>query len=100
MGDVAHHASLGGDHELAASASLLAAERCLKLFAYSEAAALAERGVQHCQSLDPQHANSVAVGAAARLGTGWGDKRPAPHSSKLKFSRVWLKRQRLGPERG
>jgi hypothetical protein len=54
IGDVAHHASLGGDHELAASASLLAAERCLKLFAYTEAVTLAERGVQHCQSLDPQ----------------------------------------------
>jgi hypothetical protein len=54
VSDVAHHASLGSDHELAASAALLAAERCLKLFAYSEAAALAERGMQHCQSLDQQ----------------------------------------------
>jgi DNA-binding SARP family transcriptional activator/predicted ATPase len=53
-GDVAHHAALGGDHELAASAALIAAERCLKLFAYTEAAALAERGGQHCRSLDPQ----------------------------------------------
>ncbi len=54
IGDVAHHAALGGDHELAASAALLAAERCLKLFAYTEAAALAEHGMQHCQPLDPQ----------------------------------------------
>ncbi len=51
-GDVAHHASLGGDRELAASASLAAAERCLRLFAYAEAAELAQRGIQHCQSLD------------------------------------------------
>ncbi|MBD2033476.1 AAA family ATPase [Leptolyngbya sp. FACHB-321] len=54
VSDVAHHAALGGDHKLAASAALLAAERCLKLFAYTEAAALAERGIQHCQSLDQQ----------------------------------------------
>lgn len=51
-GDVAHHASLGGDHELAASAALLAADRCLKLFAYAEASTLAQQGVQHCQRLD------------------------------------------------
>jgi len=50
--DIAHHASLGGDHELAASAALLAAERCLKLFAYAEASKLAQQGIQHSQQLD------------------------------------------------
>lgn len=50
--DVAHHASMGGDRKLAASASLVAAERCLRLFAYAEAAELAQRGIQHCQSLN------------------------------------------------
>lgn len=53
-GDIAHHAALGGDHLLAASHALLGAERCLKLFAYAEAAVLAERGVQSCQLLDRQ----------------------------------------------
>lgn len=53
-GDIAHHASLGGDHLLAASTALMAAERCLKLFAYAEAAALSQRGMQHCQPLDEQ----------------------------------------------
>jgi DNA-binding SARP family transcriptional activator/predicted ATPase len=52
INDVAHHADLGGDHTLAASASLMAAERCLRLFAYSEAAELAQRGMRHCQYLD------------------------------------------------
>ncbi|MBE9169324.1 AAA family ATPase [Pleurocapsales cyanobacterium LEGE 06147] len=52
--EVAHHASLGGDHELAASSTLSAAERCLKLFAYAEAAKLAQRGIQHCQRLEAQ----------------------------------------------
>jgi tetratricopeptide (TPR) repeat protein len=50
--DIAHHAALGGDHLLAASSALLGAERCLQLFAYVEAAVLAQRGVQSCQSLD------------------------------------------------
>ncbi|MBD2054661.1 AAA family ATPase, partial [Oculatella sp. FACHB-28] len=54
VSDIAHHAALGCDYKLAASAALLAAERCLKLFAYAEATALAERGIQHCQSLDQQ----------------------------------------------
>lgn len=53
-GDIAHHAALGGDHELAASAALLAAERCLKLFAYAEASTLAQRGAKHCQYLEEQ----------------------------------------------
>jgi DNA-binding SARP family transcriptional activator len=53
INDVAHHATLANDHPLAASASLLAAERCLRLFAYTEAAELAQRGIQHCQHLAP-----------------------------------------------
>lgn len=52
VGDVAHHASLSGDHSLAASASLAAAQRCLRLFAYAEASELAQRGMHHCQYLD------------------------------------------------
>lgn len=52
INDVAHHADLGSDHELAASASLMAAERCLRMFAYTEAAELAHRGIGHCQYLE------------------------------------------------
>ena len=52
VGEVAHHAALGSDHDLATTASLSAAERCLKLFAYTEAAELAHRGIQHSQWLD------------------------------------------------
>jgi DNA-binding SARP family transcriptional activator len=51
-GDIAHHAAIGGDRELAASSAWLAAERCLKLFAYTEAAELAQFGIEHCQRLD------------------------------------------------
>ncbi|MEG3876189.1 BTAD domain-containing putative transcriptional regulator [Microcoleus sp. herbarium7] len=51
-GDIAHHAAIGGDRELAASSALLAAERYLKLFGYAEASELAQFGIQHCQRLD------------------------------------------------
>jgi predicted ATPase/DNA-binding SARP family transcriptional activator len=44
MGDIAHHAALGGDDELAVRASVAAGERSLRMFAYAEAYALAERG--------------------------------------------------------
>lgn len=50
--DIAHHAALGGDYSLATTASLTAAQRSLKLFAYAEAAELAQRGLQYCQYLD------------------------------------------------
>lgn len=52
INDVAHHADLGSDHSLAAAASLMAAERCLRVFAYTEAAELAQRGIRHCQYLE------------------------------------------------
>jgi DNA-binding SARP family transcriptional activator len=52
--DIAHHAALGGDRALAANATVTAAERCLKLFAYTEALELAQQGIEHSQSLDSQ----------------------------------------------
>ncbi|NJL49907.1 MAG: hypothetical protein HC929_24065 [Leptolyngbyaceae cyanobacterium SM2_5_2] len=52
--EIARHASLGGNHALAAAATLAAAQRCLKLFAYAEASELAQQGLQHCQWLDDQ----------------------------------------------
>ncbi|MEW6494935.1 MAG: BTAD domain-containing putative transcriptional regulator, partial [Cyanobacteriota bacterium] len=54
MGDVVYHASLGGDHQLTASAAVMAAEQSFRLFAYTEAAELAQRGMQHCQHLMEQ----------------------------------------------
>lgn len=60
--DVAYHASLGGDRALAASTALAAAERCLKLFAYAEALELAEQGIQHSRSLEPQTRISYHAG--------------------------------------
>jgi hypothetical protein len=50
-GEVARHAGLGGDDELAASACLRSAEHCLRLFAHAEAAEVAARGLGHAQHL-------------------------------------------------
>jgi DNA-binding SARP family transcriptional activator len=67
---IVHHAALGGDRALAASAALAAAERCLKLFAYKEAVELAQQGIEHCQFLEPPtrillHAKLLLVCALA-----------------------------------
>ncbi|HEX7049729.1 MAG TPA: AAA family ATPase [Longimicrobiales bacterium] len=52
-GDVAHHAALGGDDELAARACLGATRRALWLFAYDDAAELIARGIRHAEDLPP-----------------------------------------------
>lgn len=51
--DLARHAALGGESELAARACLAAADRCLRLAAVEEAAELGERGLGHLARSDP-----------------------------------------------
>jgi class 3 adenylate cyclase len=46
-----HHATLAGDHELAAHACIVAGERSLQVFAHEEAYRLAERGLKHLDGL-------------------------------------------------
>jgi hypothetical protein len=53
-GDVAHHGALGGDSGLAARAYVVAGERCLRLFALSDASRLAASGIQHAVRLAPE----------------------------------------------
>jgi DNA-binding SARP family transcriptional activator/tetratricopeptide (TPR) repeat protein len=53
-GDVAHHAALGGDSEVAARAYLRAGERSLRIFAHSDASRLAASGLQHLARLPPE----------------------------------------------
>jgi WD40 repeat protein/DNA-binding SARP family transcriptional activator/predicted ATPase/DNA polymerase III delta prime subunit len=70
--DVAYHAMLGGNHELAVSSLQLAAERCLRLFAYADAADLVQRGIKLCQSLEPRsrislHLRLLKVGVLAGI---------------------------------
>jgi DNA-binding SARP family transcriptional activator len=59
---VAHHASLGGDQALAADACLTAGQRCLRMFAPSEALTLARRGLQHAHGLDDAQRLPVSLG--------------------------------------
>ena len=49
--EIAHHAGLGGDHELAARAAREAARAALRVFANGEAASLGRLGVEHAASL-------------------------------------------------
>lgn len=50
-GEVAHHAALGGDHELAAHAALAGGRHAIRIFAGEEAGRLARFGAQHAAEL-------------------------------------------------
>jgi DNA-binding SARP family transcriptional activator/tetratricopeptide (TPR) repeat protein len=50
-GEIVHHASLAGDHALAARAAVASGNRCLRMFAYTEAVSVARRGLQLVESL-------------------------------------------------
>jgi hypothetical protein len=52
-GDVARHASLGGERELAAHAYLAAAERALRVFAHPDATRFADAGIDYAGHLPP-----------------------------------------------
>jgi DNA-binding SARP family transcriptional activator len=52
-GDVARHASLGGERELAGGAYLAAAERALRVFAHLDAMRFAEAGIDSAARLPP-----------------------------------------------
>jgi DNA-binding SARP family transcriptional activator len=52
-GEVAHHAALGGDHELAAQAALAGGRHAIRIFAGEEAGRLARFGAQHAAELPP-----------------------------------------------
>jgi DNA-binding SARP family transcriptional activator len=74
-GEVAHHAALGDDAELAAQASVIAGARAARIFACAEARGLVERGLGFAQRLPEQPRLSlslallrVAVDASRTLG--------------------------------
>ncbi|MFB8790872.1 MAG: BTAD domain-containing putative transcriptional regulator [Potamolinea sp.] len=71
LGDIAHHATQGGDYRLAVKAALAAAERSLKLFAYAEAAELIQRGIEHCQYLNERERVAMHIKLLSiYIGTG------------------------------
>lgn len=51
VAEIAHHATLGHDDDLAASACVAAARRCLRLYASAEALTLSRRGLYHADRL-------------------------------------------------
>jgi len=51
--DVARHAALAGEDRLAARACTAAGERCLRLFANTEATGFATRGLRHLERVPP-----------------------------------------------
>jgi DNA-binding SARP family transcriptional activator len=60
--ELARHASLGGDHGLAARACLAAAERCLRLFAPGEAFEMAGLGLEHARRLEGARRVRLEIG--------------------------------------
>jgi DNA-binding SARP family transcriptional activator len=58
---LAHHAALGGDGALAARACLSAARRSLSLFAHSDAALLARRGLSYAEDLPDPERTSLSL---------------------------------------
>jgi DNA-binding SARP family transcriptional activator/tetratricopeptide (TPR) repeat protein len=94
-GDVAHHASLGGDSELAARAYVSAGERCLRVCAYAEACELAARGRQHIERLplDLRAELRIALLSVHVLSNQWL-RRPRELESEL--SSATLEAQRRG----
>jgi DNA-binding SARP family transcriptional activator len=72
-GDIAHHAALGGDPALAASAAVTAGLRCLRIFAYSEAEELAHRGIELTRGLPEAERIRLHLGLLrVRLAAGKG----------------------------
>ncbi|WP_231337549.1 ATP-binding protein [Paraburkholderia sprentiae] len=59
-GEVVHHAMLAGDSRMTARACVEASHHCLRVFAATEARAVAERGLAHARSL-PQGSERVQL---------------------------------------
>jgi predicted ATPase len=78
-GTIAHHAMLAGDALLAAESALAGAQRCLRVFAYTEAAELANRGLQLMHRIERisrirlQIALSAVLVEAGRVGRSASD---------------------------
>jgi DNA-binding SARP family transcriptional activator len=94
-GEIAHHAALGGDAELAAAATVAAAERCLRLFAPTEAAELAKRGLPHVARLPRRERVSHHISLLAVLLRARGANARVPHFAS-DLTRLVMEAQDLG----
>jgi DNA-binding SARP family transcriptional activator len=94
-GDIAHHAALGGDNELAARAYVVAGERCLRLFAYADASKLAASGIPHVDRLPPEVAIRLRLALlAVQVRSHQWLRRP--HELEAELSRVAVAAQPRG----
>lgn len=75
--DVAHHAALGGDHEMAATAALEAGRQALRVFANHEAAVVARFGIEHAAALPRDARLRLHVGLLEVVFTSrtWRDRK-------------------------
>jgi DNA-binding SARP family transcriptional activator/tetratricopeptide (TPR) repeat protein len=94
-GDVAHHAALGGDAELAARAYLRAGERCLRIFANAEAVILASAGIRMLEGL-PRNVRIPLHVALLRVQVISGTWLRRPTELVEELSRVVLEAQDAG----
>lgn len=84
IGDVAYHAGLAGDAELAARSGLTAAERCQLLFANAEAIALADRALSQSAALPREQALELEIALyKVQVCSGAGRRRRAELENAL-----------------
>jgi hypothetical protein len=86
-GEVVHHATMADDPRMTARACIEASNHCLRVFAGSEARAVAERGLAHARAL-PQGSERVQLEISllsARLvaAASSGDRRPGSLMQEL-----------------
>lgn len=94
-GDIAHHAALGGDAELAARATVAAGERSLRMFAYADAYALTERAMRHLDTL-PRTRRIELHMALLKIAVHAGVAVPGARSLNSELSRLTLEAQDAG----
>ncbi len=81
--DVAHHAALGEQHELAAQASVAAGEHGLRLFANRETTEIARRGMRHAERVADDRVRASLGMALLRIQVLAGSASPPRGTSLL-----------------
>jgi DNA-binding SARP family transcriptional activator len=95
-GEIAHHATIGGDAELATSAYVAAAERSMRLYAFGEAAELAHRGLQHVGRLkrEPRIQHHISL-LGILINSGRSSRASLPHVTN-EMARLVMEAQDAG----
>jgi DNA-binding SARP family transcriptional activator/tetratricopeptide (TPR) repeat protein len=94
-GEVVHHAELGGDGALVARAAVLAARRCLRIFANAEATRLAELGLGHLGALPAEERLSAQL-ALLEVLVYAGSSAARPERLRVELTRTVAEAQHSG----